>query len=54
MNLFLLNKVFVAVSKPKAKGNKTGFILYASDLPPLNSRAKIKTYFNFFSTLGLD
>ena len=54
MNLFLLTKVFVAASKPKAKRNKSGFILYASELPPLNSRAKNKTHFYFFSTLGLD
>ena len=50
---FLLNKVFVAASKPKAKRNKTGFILYASNSPPLNSRAKNKSSFNFFSTIGL-
>ena len=35
-----------------AKRNKTGFILYAPDFPPLNSRVKIKQVFNFFSTLG--
>ena len=41
---FLLNKVVVAVSKPKAKRNKSGFIiLYASYSPPLKSRAKTKT-----------
>ena len=49
---FLLNKVFVAASKPKAKRNKTGFILYASNSPPLNSLTK-KQVFNFLSTLGL-
>ena len=37
---FLLNKVFIAPSKPKAKRNKTGYILYDSNTPPLNSRAK--------------
>ena len=49
----LLNKVVVAASKPKEKRNKTGFILYAYDLPSLNSRAKTKIKFNFFSSLGL-
>ena len=39
---FLFNKVFVAASKPKAKRNKTGFILYASNLPFPNRREKIK------------
>ena len=46
-NSFLLNKVFVAASKPIAKRNKIVFILYARDSPPLNSRAKIKTSFSF-------
>ena len=44
---FLLYKVFIAASKPKAKKNKTGFILYASDSLPLNSRPKNKTSFQF-------
>jgi hypothetical protein len=42
---FLLDKAFVAASKPKAKRNITGFILYASNSHPLNSRAKNKTSF---------
>ena len=51
---FLLNKVFVAgASKPKAIRNKSGFILYASNSPQLNSRAKKKQKKYFFSTLGL-
>ena len=47
---FLLNKVFVAASKPKAKRNKTVFILYASNSPSLIKRTK-KQVFNFYSTL---
>ena len=34
---FLLNKVFVAVTKRTAERNKTGFISYSPDYPPLNS-----------------
>ena len=49
---FLLNNFFVAASKKKR--NKTGFILYASDSPPLNSRPKkikknLIRYFRFDS-----
>ena len=48
---FLLNNVFVVANKPNTKRNKTtGCILYASNLPPLNSRVKD---INLFSTLGL-
>ena len=50
---FLWIKFFFAGSKPREKRNTTGFILYASDSPLLNSPAKIKQVFNFFSTLGL-
>jgi len=45
--LFLLNIVFVAASKPKAKRNKAGFILYALDSPPLNSCVKNTLRFEF-------
>ena len=38
----LLNNVFDAASKPNAKRKKNGFILYASNSTPLNSRVKIK------------
>ena len=38
---FILNNVFVA------KRNKTGFILYAPDYPPLNSCVKNDTSFEF-------
>ena len=37
---FLFNNVFVAASKHNNKRNKTGFILFASGSPPLNSRVK--------------
>ena len=37
---FLLNNVFVAAHKPNSKRNKTSYILYAFDSPPLNSRLK--------------
>ena len=37
---FLLNNVFVAGNKLNMKRNKTGFILYTPDFPPLNSRVK--------------
>ena len=50
--LFTL-KFFVAATKPNSKRNKTGFILYSPDYPPLNSRVKIKQVFNFFFMLGL-
>ena len=40
---FVLNKVFIAARKHNTKRNKTGFILYACDAPPLNSRVKNKT-----------
>ena len=36
----LWNNVSVAANKPNAKRNKTGFILYAQDSPPPNSRVK--------------
>ena len=42
---FLLCNVFVAASKPTAQRNKTGFILYALNSPPLDSRVKNKTSF---------
>ena len=45
---FLLNNFFVAASKPKGKRNKTGFILYTSNSPPLNSSAKIEFYICFY------
>ena len=51
---FLLNKVFIAASKPNAKRNKTGFIFYASDSPPLTSRAKNKTSFKFLFYFRFD
>ena len=35
---FVLNKVFAAARKLNTKRNKTGFILYACDSPPLDSR----------------
>ena len=38
--LFPLNNIFVATNRPNAKRNKKGFILYAPDYPPLNSRVK--------------
>ena len=44
---FLLFNVFVAASKPTAQRNKTGFILYALKSPPINSRIKNKTSFDF-------
>ena len=37
---FLLNKVFVAASKPKENRNKINLIFYASNSPPIDSRAK--------------
>ena len=46
------NNVFVVANKPNTIRTKTGFILYASDSPPLNSRIK-EQGLNFFSTLGL-
>ena len=48
--MFLINNVFVAAKKSNAKRNKTGFILYAPDFPPLNCRIKFKKI--IFSTLG--
>ena len=39
------------ISKPIVKRNKTVFILYAPDSPPLNSCIKIKQVLNFISTL---
>ena len=50
---FLLNKVFVAATKPTAQRNKTDFISHSPDHPPLNSRIKIKQGLNFFSAIGL-
>ena len=47
LNILSLNIVFVAASKPKRKRNKTGFILYALDSPPLNSCVKNKPRFEF-------
>ena len=44
--LFLLNKFFVAASKPTVEKNKTWFILYAT------SRGRNNKVFNSF-TLGL-
>ena len=38
---------FVAARKPTAERNKTYFTLYALNLPPLNSRVKNKTGFEF-------
>ena len=38
-----LNKVFVAARKHNTKRNTTGFILYACDSSPLNSRVKKKS-----------
>ena len=35
-----MNKVFIAARKHNTKRNKTGFILYACDSPPLNRRVK--------------
>ena len=52
-NIYSFYWIFVTASKPKTKRNKTCFSLYASNSPPLNSLAKDKTSFNFFSTLGL-
>ena len=52
--LFLLNKIFVAADKPKAKRNKTGFILDAFNSPPLNSRAKNKTIVRFLFYFKFD
>ena len=37
---FALNKVFVAARNHNTKRNKTGFILYAYDSPPLNILVK--------------
>ena len=50
---FVLNKVFVAATKPSMKRNKNGFISYSPYYPSLNSREKVKQVLNFFSTLGL-
>ena len=44
---FVLNKVFVAARKHNTKRNKTGFILYACDSPPLNSRVEKINKFEF-------
>ena len=44
---FLLNNVFVAGNKLNTKRNKTSFIFYAPDFPPLNSRVKNGTSFKF-------
>ena len=52
--LVFWNKVFGAASKPRAKSNKTGFILYASNSPPLNSRAKNKISFEFLFYFRFD
>ena len=43
--IYRLNKVFVAARKHNTERNKTGFILYACDSHPLNSRVKNKTIF---------
>ena len=51
---FLSNNVFVAVNKPNAERNKIGFILYAPDSPPLNSRVKNKTSFKFLFYFRFD
>ena len=46
---FLVCFVFVAARKHNTKRNKTGFILYACDTPPLNSRVKKRKHvLNFF------
>ena len=37
-----------------AKRNKTGFILYAPDSPPLNSRVENKTSFKFLFYVWVD
>ena len=41
---FVLNKVFVAATKPNMKRNKTGLISYSPNYPPLNSRVKMKQF----------
>ena len=50
---FLLNNVFVA-NKPNANRNKTGFIFYAPDSPPLNSLVKNKTSYEFLFCVRFD
>ena len=44
---FVLNKVIVDAKIHNTKRNKTGIILYACDSPPLNSRVKNETSFEF-------
>ena len=42
---FLLNNVYVAANKPNTKGNKTGFILFSPNFPPINCRLKKELFF---------
>ena len=51
--VYLIN-VFVAANKLNTKRNKTGFILYAPDSPPLNNRVKNKTCFEFLFCVRFD
>ena len=48
---FLLNSVFVAANKPN---EKNGSNMYAPDYPPLNSRVKDKTSFEFLFYVRFD
>ena len=47
-------KFFFAATKPRAKRNKTGFISYSPEYPPLNSRVKDKTSFEFLFCYRFD
>ena len=45
--------VFVVAYKPKSNRNKTGFILYATGFPPLNSKqSRKKQVLDFVSRFG--
>ena len=51
---FLLNNVFVAASELNMKRNKTGYIFYAPDPPPLKSCIKNKPSFEFLFFVRFD